>query len=308
MPQISKQHPTRAPSSNSGSILDRAVPVGKLPTTPLKVLMYGANRAGKTTFACCAAKPLLLVSFEPAVSGGIDSVRKIPGVSVLRHGIDFKGMEQTLKLVQEIASAPGRYKSVVVDSVTSLQDCVLSELLDLSAVPDQMSWGTVTSDQYRGRSEKTRECLRPFVDLKVDTIFLGKERDHNPPKEEKVSASGKKQPDMRPRFLRGVQQESYIATDLGGATVGWIQDVCDCICRLFVEKEEIEEIFESAGIKQRMLKDTGRFARYLRLAYHNNYAAGIRSPNPGSYPDVLGPFQVGDNQKVFDQLMKILRG
>ena len=69
MPQISKQHPTRAPSSNSGSILDRAVPVGKMAATPIKLLIYGVNRVGKTTFACCAAKPLLLLSFEPAQAG-----------------------------------------------------------------------------------------------------------------------------------------------------------------------------------------------------------------------------------------------
>lgn len=288
MPTITKQRPAGSkPRPSSGSILSQAVAVANLERAPLKVLLYGGNRVGKTTLACGFSKPLLLVSFEPAKSGGAESVRRIEGVHIVREGVHFKGLVGAVQLANEL-KAGSEYRTVVVDSASSLQDLVLREILDLPATPDQMSWGMVSSDQYRQRSEKTREALRPFLDLDVDTIILSKEKDHNPPKEEKYNErTGKTSPDMRPKFLRGLQQESFIAADLGGATVGWLQDCCDCICRLFVEEEVVttKTVINKKEVTQS--RPTGKYIRYLRTSYHPNFAAGVRSCQPEDVPEVI---------------------
>lgn len=290
MPQVTQQRARTAPTPQTkGGILSRAVPVGQMERATLKILMYGQNRVGKTTFACQFAKPLLLISFEPAKTGGAESVRLVDGVSILRHGVDFNGVAETVQLARELKQEAKAYKTVVLDSASTMQDMVLCGILNLPAVPDQMSWGMVGSDGYRQRSEKTREVLRPFLDLDVDTIVLAKEKDHNPPKEEKVNErTGKVQPDMRPKFLRGVEQASFIAADLGGATTGWLQDACDCVCRLFVE-EEVKELVLNRGkpTESRTFTPTGKFIRYLRTGYHPNYAAGVRSCRPEAVPEVI---------------------
>ena len=175
----------------------------------------------------------------------------------------------------------------MLDSATSLQDLVLQEILDLSAVPTQLNWGMVSGDQYRERSEKVKEVLRSFTDLERNVVFVAKEKDHNPPKIERVSKSGKVQPDMRPKFLRGIGDESFIATDLGGATAGWLQDACDCVCRLFMEEEVVEQTITVNGKPIKQHSPTGKYVRYLRLQYHPNFAAGVRSCTPENVPEVM---------------------
>lgn len=315
MPSVTKQTVSRPPttpvrtptpiSRSSGptaGLLGRATAVQALRRAPMRVLVYGQNRVGKTTLAAQFPKPLVLVSFEPSRSGGAESVRAVDGVHYLRvvRGAEpaqpepntvYDGLRGAVRLAQELA-ADTYFRTVVVDGATSAQDLILCELLDLPAVPNQMSWGMVSSDQYRARSEKVRELLRPFLDLPQDVVILAKEKDHNPPRDDKVNErTGKAQPDMRPRFLRGVQNESFISCDLGGATAGWLQDSCDCVCRLFVEEEVEERRTEIDGLGEVINSvATGRYVRYLRVGYHPNYAAGIRSSRPDQVAEVLkGP-------------------
>jgi AAA domain len=284
------------------SILSRAIAAGDLPEFPLKILMYGGNRVGKTTLACKNGKRTLLISCETAVSGGLESIRKIPGVMVLRYRQHFRGTKDLVYLARELER--GGYKDfdyVILDTVTSVQDVVLSELLGLPKVPDQASWGTVPDGFYISRSEKTREVLRPFLDLPVNTIFLGKEKDHNPPKEVRFTSSGKEAPDMTPKFLLGVGEQSYVAAELGGATLGWLQDGCDCICRLSVQEEIVRKEVRANGKVKVREHGTGKYIRYLRTGYHPNFSAGIRSCTPELVPEFIA-------KPTMPQLVAVIRG
>lgn len=301
MPKGFKQTPTTAQSTNNGSFLGLARSVATMERAPLKILMYGGNRVGKTHLACTFTKPLLLVSLELAPNGGAETVRKMPGVDQLQFPIHLKSSADIKALGNEIIANAGKYKTVVVDSVTAGQELILAEILNLPAVPDQMSFGMVNPDQYRQRSEKTRAIFRPFIDAKVDTIFLAKEKDHNPPKEEKVTASGKVAPDMRPSFVRGLHTGSYIAAEIGGATVGWLQDACDCVCRLYIEEEMKETLTVVNKREIREWRPTGKFTRYLRTGYHPNFAAGLRSCDPDSVPEfIMDP--------TAQKIMELIRG
>lgn len=322
MPTVKKQQPPvtspngatiQTQTSKSSSVLAGAVPVGQIDHKLIKLVLYGQNRVGKTTLACQFPKPLLLVACEPNVTGGAQSVTKVVGVTYLR----ITATEAALRLVEEIAANPhsnwGRNKgawealadkqgvprydgepwqTVVIDTATSLQDLVLQEIMGLDQLPTQLNFGGVSGDQYRYRSERTRDILRPFLNLPVHTVVCAKEKDHNPPKEERISEkTGKVQPDMRPRFLRGMQSESYFAADLGGATVGWLHDACDYIGRLYFAKEVKVQVRKAKiGTEEREMRDeveTGRFVRCLRTMYHPNYAAGMRSCDPDTVPEYI---------------------
>jgi hypothetical protein len=242
-------------------------------------------------------------------------VRKIPGITYVRvvpnssprlkvrekTGEPVITVDESIGLSRELQAAPGRFRSVVLDGATSCQDVILANILDLPELPDQIGWGTASGDQYRERSEKTRETLRPWLDLALNTIILAREKDHNPPREEKVSASGKVSPDMRPRFLRGLQSESMIAADLGGATAGWLHDACSCVCRIYIGEELRDRVIK---LKQGTSKEsvpTGRYIRYLRLAQHPNYWVGIRSRSPESVPEYI-------ENPTWDKLAAVIRG
>lgn len=294
--QPQPQPTTQLPSAG---ILSRARQVQQLPPPPLKIVIYGQNRVGKTTFACQFPKPLLLVSCEPAKTGGAESIRNVPGVSLLQEGIDFRGRDGLLALIKELMSSGHNFRSVVLDSATSMQDIILRDLMNLPEVPATLKWGTVDDGQYKERSEIAKEVLRKFVNLPMDTIILAKEKDHNPPKELRVTKSGKEAPDMRPKFLRGVSNESYVAADLGGATVNWLQDACDAVCRLFVEEEVKEVEMVVLGKKERQTVTTGKFIRYLRTSYHPQFSAGLRSCQPEKVPEVMP-------NPTYEKLMRIM--
>ncbi len=310
-PVTTRQMPTNSTRSSQTSgvkagILARAVDVEDVDLPYPSILMYGGNRVGKTTVACKFEKPLLLVSFEPAESGGMESVRKEKGVKYMQYGVHFKDTNEAVEIAVELKSGKHQYKWIVIDSATSLQSRVLQEILNLPEIPASLSFGMVDSAEYRQRSEKTKEILNPFINLKMGRIILAKEKDHNPPKEERISEkSGKVQPDVRPKFIRGLQQASFIAADLGGGTAGWLNDTCDCICRLSVDKEVATIENKVNGKIITTESETGKFVRYLRTAYHPNFAAGIRSANPDEVPEFLVDATA---EGLAQKLMKLLRG
>jgi hypothetical protein len=289
--QVNKtQQPSQASRvqipKRQGSILARAVPVEQIDTDFIKFVLYGQNRVGKTTLACQFPKPLLLVSFEPSQSGGATSVKKVQGVTYIR----ITTTEDALRLADELKSDT-TFKSHVLDTATSYQDIILQEILKLPAVPEQLNWGMVSRDQYRERSEKTKEALRPFLNLKAHTVICAKERDHNPPDKEK------------PKILRGFQAESFFASDLGGATVGWLHDACDYIGRLYIDKEVAVRTTKNrvTGADEQEEYETGRTVRRLRTMYHPNFAAGFRSCDPESVPEFI------DNP-TFDRIYQVIQG
>ena len=267
-----------------GGLLGQIVPVSQLQKPRIKMLIYGGNRTGKTTLACTFPKPLLLLSFEPTESGGATSVQNVEGVYYKHLDSSQKGYQICDEMMR---AKPFPFQTVVIDSVTSYQDQVLLEVTGLDKLPAQLNFGAISGDQYRERAEKTKEGLRAFKNLPCHIVFLGKEKDHNPPKEEKVNPrTGKVQPDMRPRFLRGMQLESFFSVDLGGGSVGWIQDVCDQIGRLYFDKEVRRYTKIVAGKEETYEEETGNFVRCLRTMYHPNFAAGMRSSH-GNVPECI---------------------
>lgn len=281
MPQIQKQMPPRTaparpkPSAN-GSVLSGAIPINEIGDDYLKMTIYGRNRVGKTTLACQFPKPLLLISFEPAKSGGARSVKRVPGVDYLR----ITSSRQAFQLAEELESNTN-YKTHVLDTVTSYQDLILQEVIG-KPTPEQLDWGEISRYQYRDRSSKTKEALRPFLNLNAHTVLLAQEKDHNPQDKEV------------PKIIRTLAQESFFASDLGAAAVAWLHDACDYICQLYLDKE-IRRWTEERKVagpgnntkKVEFEEETGRLVRRLRSMYHPNFAAGFRSENPESVPEYI---------------------
>lgn len=308
----------------TGTILRRVMPLKDVPMAPLKVLVYGGNGVGKTTFACQANKPILLVSFEPSMSGGVDSVRRMGDISVIRVVPDGSPllktrtpdapiitMDESVTLAHDLQSDPSRFATVVYDGATSSQDIVHANLLDLPEVPNGLTWGTTPDKFYIQRSEKFREYVRPYLDLPIDTIVLAKEKDHNPPTEEKTTKSGKLAPDMRPKFLRGVGDKSFVSVDVGGGPAGWLVDACSCTCRLYVGEGEVQKVYKVGTLEKVVTEKSGKFVRYLRTGYHPNFAARIQSCNPESVPDELvgtGPTADAASKDLWQKLMIVIRG
>ncbi len=311
-PQIVKQEPPKPTSqivTGNGSILSTAVPVSAIKEKWVKMCLYGRNRIGKTTLACQFPKPLLLIAMEPTETGGAMSVTNIEGIHVIQishkklRGPDgkpekFAGTAKALTLAAELAEN-NPFATVVLDTATAFQDIILSEIMGLSAVPEMLSWGMVGEEQYRDRSSKTREALRPFLDLKCHVVVTAQEKDHNPPKDRGAGS----------KLTRTLQQESFMAADLGGATVKWLQDACGYIGQLYQDKEIIETTtpVKVGNTTQNVTTqtETGKIVRRLRTLYHPNFAAGFRSPTPNAVPEYI---EAATPNEMYVEMMKVIAG
>jgi hypothetical protein len=277
-----------------GSVLSKAIPASAIKDTWIKMLMYGPSGTGKTHLAGTFEKPLLHISLDKTPSGGARTVRKFPGVTCIRPGalsfeepiVAAECVAEMMRLADEL-KAHNPFKTVVFDHVTVFQDYVLEKVTG-KMLPEQIGFGVVSGDEYRDRSEIVKTALRPWVDLQCHTVFVGKEKDHNPPRNEtKNPKTGKVQPDMRPRFIRGLQQESCVTVNLGGGAADWLMDACEFICRLYMDKEMEWTETEFQGVKTRSAVETGKYVRALRIGYHPNFAARFRSDSPETLPEAI---------------------
>lgn len=304
--------PPNKPKTFSGSILSTAVPTTSLSEQFIKVLLYGRNRVGKTTLACQFPKPLLIVSAEPDETGGAMSVSKMADVHIVRithkplrqpDGTleKYYGVTKAVMLAHEL-QVNNPFKTVVFDTVTSLQEIAFIDVLGASDVLDTKSFGMAGDTTYQARAEKTRATLRPYLDLNsCHVVFLAQEKDHNPV----VGDRGKS------KILQTQQQQSFFAADLGGTNAKWLQDGCGYIVQLY--EDEIYETKEILAPKNGKLQGTGQYetigtgkrGRHLRCLYHPNFAGGFRSPVPEVVPEF---YTASSPRDMYEKLMKLVRG
>lgn len=269
-----------------GSVLASAVPVSSLREERVKVCIYGRNRSGKTTLAAQFKKPLLIISSEPDENGGAMSVANMAGVSLIRiappgkritlGGMQVqdsvKGSAKVVAIAAELA-VQNPFATVVLDTVTSLQDIILVELMGLPKVPEMLSWGSVPDGVYQQRAEKLRETIRPLLELNnCNVVILAQEKDHNAAEERGGKA----------KILHTMQQGSFMAPALGATNAQWLQDACGYVIQIYEDEVTTEMAIPMTNpdgtpgepVVQRV--GTGKRARHLRLLYHPNFAAGGR--------------------------------
>ncbi len=271
MPKVTKQSvkKKKARRRPAKGVLSRIVPVGEWEGGGIKINLYGRNGTGKTALACTFPKPLLLVGFED----GTKTVKKVKGVEFARVQPIASDKAWGLNELGVLAEKAGNdFVTVVMDTVTSLQDQVLCDILGLDQTPVQSSWGAVSRDQYRQRSEKTREFMRLFLNLPIHVVALAQEKDHSN-KEEAASD--------------GEVLDPFIASSLGATTCGWLHDACDYICQTFI-REQTESKQVTIGKKQvtRQIK-TGKTEYCLRTLPHPMYACKLRLDRGVEVPDVI---------------------
>ena len=98
------------------SIIDKITPVKSLPKV-LSMLVYGRSGTGKTTFAGSFPTPALLIDVREK---GTDSIANLDGVDVVQieHWTDLEEIFWYLKKEK-------KYKSVIIDQVSSMQDIAM---------------------------------------------------------------------------------------------------------------------------------------------------------------------------------------
>ncbi len=296
MPSAKRQSPmsAAAPPPTNGSILSRAVSAKSLVhNLRQKVSLYGENFIGKTTLACEWEKPLLLVSTEPSESSNVVSISNVPGVEV----VQIENVEELRTLHQELVGGC-KYKTIVLDSSTSLQTMILYELMGWPK-GTVIRFGAVSDGIYIQRVEEFRKIVGPFFDLPTHTIITSHEKDHTPQ-------------ENRKKIKGGLSIESFIAPNMGKSAVEWLRTSCGYMLRMFlVETEQPSGITDDAGNPIMTTVGTGVNTRRVLLQPLTQYAAQFRCANLHLVPDWIQddtPKLPGGAKRLYDKIQRLIKG
>jgi len=269
MPKVRKESRT---DTKASGVLARIAPVSAV-DTGLKINVYGRSGTGKTTFACTFPKPLLLIGTE-------DGTKSVSNVK----GVDFVMLEESGEIGELVDfCSKSKYKTVVLDTATGLQDLILKEILGLEELPVQKSWGMATRDQWSQCALQTKERLRQLLGLDCHVVILAQEREFNV----ETDASDLLMP--------------YVASALTPSVTGWLNPACDYICQTFIRpKVGVKRVKIGGKVIEKEVKERG--AEFcLRVGPDAVYTTKFRAPKGWDIPDAIV-------DPSYDKLVKLIKG
>ena len=161
---MAKKAAKRKPKQNapSGSRISKLIePVGETSHNQV-MLVYGRSGTGKTQFGSTFPRPILFLDINER---GLDTIRQEKSIDVLkcRTWADFEDAFWYL-------DAGAKYKSIVIDQITNLQDLGMAEIRDRAKKTSaelftKKNWGELSGmlktaiSNYRGLVEQYNICL-----------------------------------------------------------------------------------------------------------------------------------------------------
>lgn len=248
------------------------------------MLLFGVSGTGKTTFACDFPKPLFLIRPEE-VEDGSRSVRTVPGVVTPPTPIVDPDQISDVCRGQRRTN---RYKTVVLDGITRLQDMVVKKHMGLADIPVQQTWGMVPQADWNRIGITLKDYLRELLRLAEDgthVVLVGAERDFGDEASSEI---------MVPKVM----------VALTPGTAGWVHETCDYNLHTFKRMGTISKESTQAGKKVTIIKLSGKVEFCLHVGPSNLYATKFRGPRDKEIPEVLVMDRTGDNFGKLDKLIK----
>lgn len=231
------------------SIEDRIHPVGDIERC-LAMLVYGAQKTGKTVFGCTFPKPLLLIDIKER---GDDSVVDVDGVDVI-HVNSRKDIEDLYWYLEEGT----RYKSVVLDQLTGLQKLTIGEIKEKKGQKPDDVFSMRSYGQLSGWMIEWLMNYRELITKGYHVCYLAHEKRVEPQEEDDDR--------LNPE----------VTSELSGSIASFANGAVSVIGNQFIREE-----------KDRKTKEVTR-EFCMRIGPHAFYRAGIRRPvSAGPVPDYI---------------------
>lgn len=279
MPVVKKQsakRKTRRKSSRNGSLLSQASEI-EFESEGLKVALYGRSGTGKTTFWATFPKPILAIICSGGKrSGELRSVQNIKGISKF----DLSESSQIIELAAELEES--KYKTVVLDHATYLQDLTLKEILGLDDVPVQSSWGLASQQQYGQVAIQMKELLRRLLDLSQNVVIVAQEREFGTDSESDLILPS-------------------VGCALTPSITGWLNPACDYIFQTYIGRRKEKRKVKIGGkvITKEVAGDKVDY--FLRTGPNDVYTTKFRVPKGHNLPnEVCDP--------SYEKIVSIIQG
>ncbi len=150
------------------SLFDSAEPVAQVKRSALGLLIFGDQGTGKTTLAASCPKPLLLIRPED-IEEGHTSITHVEGVHVTPAVTD---PDQIIECCDR-QRATNRYKSIVLDGLSRMQDLLVKKHMGLQDTPVQQSWGMVPEMDWNWIGIALKSFVRELLRLtQMGTVVI----------------------------------------------------------------------------------------------------------------------------------------
>ena len=277
-------------SAKSGSMLSRVQPVLQVDSGGIKVSLYGRGKTGKTRLISTFPKPIIIIGGED----GTRSIRTINGIDFIPVIIDgsknppkngkFIYLNEMEDFIDEIRSS--KYATAAIDTASSLSDIFLANILGLSEIPAQKSWGMASREDYGQLGMQMKTVLRKVLQLPTNVVITAHERNFDD--------------DMDSDLIF-----PSVGSALSPAVAGWLDGAAEYICQTFIREEtETTEIVIGKGstaTKEKVINKTGNCEYCLRMGPHPVYKTGFRLPPGFTLPDFTA-------NPTYEKIMQITNG
>jgi phage nucleotide-binding protein len=255
------------PKNNSkfGDIAKKIKPVNEM-SLVIAALFYGRAGTGKTTLASTFPGPLLHLDIREK---GTDSISDVEGID----SISVDSWDEFEQVYWYLKANPDKYKSVVIDAVSQLQDyaveAAVAETGKNNDVVSKREWGIAA-----GKLKTWIINYRDLVDLGIMVVFLA----HDRSRDEAEGEDGELMPSIGPRVMPSVASVLTASVKLIGNT--------------FIK--EVNHKQGNGTVKREVVY-------CIRIGPHAYYDTKIRQPKGSYVPDIL-------ENPNYDALVSLMKG
>jgi len=146
---------------------------------------------------------------------------------IRRYQIEYK-IDQPITIEHATAE---KYDTLVLDHITGFYDLILKEVLGITEIPVQKSWGLATMQQYGEVGVKFKEIMRALLSYNGNVVLVAGERMFGTKEEGQFSEL------MQPT----------VGCALTDKLAGWVNQGCDYICQTFIRPKMEQKTIEVAG-------------------------------------------------------------
>lgn len=229
----------------------------------IAALFYGRAGTGKTTLASTFPGPILLLDIREK---GTDSVSDIEDLDVL----DIENWDEFESAYWFLDGGDHKYKTVVIDAVTQLQDYAVESVTSKSSeIISRRQWGEAS-----GLLKTWIINYRDLIDKGINVVFLA----HDKSRDSEEGEDGEITPSVGPRLMPSVASVLNAAVKLIGNT--------------FIR--ESSEKLESGRTKRKV-------EYCLRIGPHANFTTKVRQPKGSYSPATL-------TNPNYDSLVEVMKG
>lgn len=222
-------------------------------------VFYGKSGTGKTTIAATFPTPILLLDCKDE---GEDSIADVEGVDVK----EVTCAEDIDDIYWFLKKNPKRYKTVVFDTMSGLQQILVEEVVgDKAGKKNAGDWGTMRKQDWGDIASLMKRWVIDFRDLPVEMVFIAQDRVFNGGDE--GDDNEELAPEVGPRVMPSV------ASALNAA----VSVIANTFIRIRFVKKKVDG-------KEKEIK---KVEYCLRVGPNPVYITKIRKPKDVAAPEVI---------------------